>query len=102
MRSLPTVMFAMFLLFCSAACFSQTPPGVQHGAPVDPDHELAQMAARYKLDSTQKAEIKPILESRQEDLKLIASDSSLSPEQRGERLQDLHDSQITLFDRDQK
>jgi hypothetical protein len=38
--------------------------------------------------------VKPILEPRAEDLKIIAGESQLSPEQRGERLRELRGSAI--------
>jgi hypothetical protein len=118
MPSLSAVMFATFFLFCSAQSFFQTSTGVQHAISFeqasDPDHELAENNKRYKLDSSQRDEIKPILESQAKDLKIIAGDSALSPEQRGEKSQDvrrvcsreieavLHDRQRMLFDHDQK
>jgi hypothetical protein len=106
MRSLPQVMLAAMFLVSSAESFCQTPAS-------SPDHELAEMIRRYKLDSDQRREIKPILESEAEDLKIISSNSSLSPEQRGERCREvrrvcnreieavLHDRQRMLFDHDQ-
>jgi hypothetical protein len=111
MRSLPRVLFATCLLICNAGSFSQT-PSLDQGA--DPAHELAEMTRRYKLDSDQRRVVKPILESQAEDLKLIASDTQLSFEQRGEKIHELrrvcnreieailHDRQRMLFDHDQK
>jgi hypothetical protein len=72
------------------------------------------MTRRYKLDSDQKRIVKPILESQAEDLKLIASESQLSPEQRGKKIHELRrvcnreiesvldERQRMLFDHDQK
>jgi|ERR1700733_3777188 len=117
MRSLPRVMFVTSLLFFSAGSFCQKSTSVHvpsFDEASDPDHELAEMSRRYKLDSSQRREIKPILESQAEDLKIITGDSTLSPERRRERFQEvrrvcnreieavLHDRQIMQFDHDQK
>jgi hypothetical protein len=117
MYSLPKFMFVVGLLFHGGACHSHVSSSVQYAAAIDaedPVQELAEMTTRYRLDSEQSHEIKPILESRAEDLNIIANDSRLSPEQRLDRLQELcrvcnreieavlHARQRVLFDRDQK
>jgi hypothetical protein len=118
MLSLSKVLLATSLLVCSTQSFCQKPVSV-HDVPSfdqgsDPDHELAEMTRRYKLDSDQKRIVKPILESQAEDLKLIASESQLSPEQRGKKIHELRrvcnreiesvldERQRMLFDHDQK
>jgi hypothetical protein len=109
---------AASLLFHGGWSFAQKSNPVQqvpslHGAP-SPSQELDVMTRRYKLDSKQRSEIKPILESRFEDLNYIASNSRLTEQQRGERTEEvrrvcnreidavLHDKQRMMFDHDQK
>jgi hypothetical protein len=80
----------------------------------DPNHELSEMVRRYKLDSTQKRDIKPILESRAEDLENLRREDDLSPGQRAEKVQELrrvcnreieailHERQRVQFEQDQR
>jgi hypothetical protein len=112
--SLPKVLFAASLTL-SAGAFTQQPaaysPALDEAS--NPGQVMAEMTRRYKLDSNQRREIKPILESRAEDLKIIAGESDLRPEKRGEKIQELrrvcnreieavlHEHQRMLFDRDQ-
>jgi hypothetical protein len=109
--------FATLILQFNVVTFAQNSTALQHKpAPnqaADLNNELAKMNKRYKLEAKQRREIKLILESEAEDFQNIATDSSLSQDQRGEKDREvhrvcnreidavLHDRQRALFDQDQ-
>jgi hypothetical protein len=92
-------LLAVVLALPNAPLFSQQ----------NPSQELEQMTKRYKLNAEQQKEIKPILESEDEDLEKV---SALPPSQRDEKTKEtralcnreiegvLHAAQRQLFDRD--
>jgi hypothetical protein len=113
MRSLPLVILATCLMVCSIGSFCQVPQASSLEVSA-PEHELDVMTKRYRLESSQRNEIKTILESRAEDLQSISNDPRLSPDQREHRFKDvrrignreieavLHNRQRMLFDQGQK
>lgn len=57
-------------------------PGGPPGRRMDPDAALARMARRYNLSPEQQSQIKPVLESRMQQMEALRGDSSLSREDR--------------------
>jgi hypothetical protein len=72
------------------------------------------MTKRYKLDPSQRSEVRTILVAEAEDLQIISGDSDLSPNEPEHKVADLrrvcnreieavlHDEQRVRFDHDQK
>ena len=97
---------------------SQQPAGAPgfHGrrGPMNPDAALARMTKRYHLSAAQQSQIKPLLQSRMQQMEALRGDSSLSREDRRTKMmsirQDtrtrieglLNDKQKQKFDADEQ
>jgi hypothetical protein len=110
-------------LVCSVQMFGQEkeprfPPDTSAPPPVsghrDPAQQLEGMTKRYNLSADQQSQIKPILESRQQQMQALRGDSSLSQEDRMAKMQSiradsnkkieaiLNDDQKKQFEADQQ
>jgi hypothetical protein len=56
---------------------------------MDPDHQLRHMTKELDLSADQQAQIKPVLESRQEQMQQIRQDQSLSQQDRRQKMMDI-------------
>ena len=70
------------------------PPAGQRG-PGMRGPTLDQLAATLKLTDEQKAKVKPILDARDQKLKDLRADTTLSPEDRRTRMQAIRDDMAT-------
>ena len=92
---------------------STPPPGVGgqwHHQGGNPDAELARLTAKLTLTSDEQSEIKPVLVSKDEQMKNIFANTSLTPAEKQEQMKTLSDSskqkiesyltpaQVTLFE----
>jgi len=89
-------------------------PGGGHRGMMDPDQQLVSMTKRYNLSADQQSQIKPILVSQEQQRAALRGDSSLSPEDRKEKMQSirsdsntkieaiLNDDQKKQFEQDQQ
>jgi periplasmic protein CpxP/Spy len=110
-------------LVCSAQMFGQEkeprfPPDTSAPPPVSGHRDTAQqlegMTKRYNLSADQQIQIKPILESQQQQMQALRGDSSLSREDRMAKMQSiradsnkkieaiLNDDQKKQFEADQQ
>ncbi len=66
-----------------------------HHGPMSPDQELAHMTKALNLSSDQQAQLKPILQSRQDQMEQIHQDTSLARPDKMAKMKALDDSSNT-------
>jgi protein CpxP len=71
------------------------PQGWHHHGPMSPDQELAHMTKALNLSSDQQAQLKPILQSRSDQMQQIHQDSSLARPDKMAKMKALDDSSNT-------
>ena len=63
--------------------------GGGHRGMMDPAQQLAGMAKRYNLSTDQQNQVKPILADQQQQMQLLRSNSSLSPDEKKTKMQSI-------------
>ena len=83
-------------LLGGASVFAQDTGGGPDSAPhprrgmMDPAQQLQGMTKRYNLSTDQQTQLKPVLESQQQQMQALRGDSSLSREDRMAKMQSIH------------
>lgn len=71
------------------------PPGPMETPPsINVDKQLTRMTKRYGLADTQKAQIRPILAEEKKKMDALFQDSSLSPEDRFDKMRTIHEDEV--------
>jgi periplasmic protein CpxP/Spy len=70
-------------------------PGGGHRGMMDPAQQLAEMTKRYNLSADQQNQVKPILADQQQQMQLLRSDSSLSPDEKKTKMQSIRSDSNT-------
>ena len=71
------------------------PPGPMETPPsINVDKQLTRMTKRYGLADTQKAQIRPILAEEKKKMDALFQDSSLSPEDRFDKMRAIHEDEV--------
>lgn len=81
-------------LMCTAAVFAQEGGGQRPGGPggrqmLTVDEQIARWSEQLTLTDDQKAKIKPILEDQRKDMAKLREDTSMSPEDRRAKNQEI-------------
>jgi hypothetical protein len=66
----------------------ETPPSI------NVDKQLTRMTKQYGLADTQKAQIRPILAEEKKKMDALFQDSSLSPEDRFDKMRAIHEDEV--------
>jgi len=81
------------LVAVSAWAQGQMGPGGQMGrGPMSPDQRLQMLTQQLNLTADQQAQIKPLLESESQQMQTLRQDSSLSPQDRMSKMQQIRQS----------
>lgn len=71
------------------------PPGPMETPPsINVDKQLTRMTKQYGLADTQKAQIRPILAEEKKKMDALFQDSSLSPEDRFDKMRAIHEDEV--------
>ena len=71
------------------------PPGPMGAPPsMNVDKQLSKMTKRYGLSDAQKAQIRPILAEEKTKMDALFQDSSLSPEDRFDKMRAIHEDEV--------
>jgi len=85
---------AFALAFGSATAYAQMGQGGEYGhrQPMSADQRLQMMTKQLNLTTDQQQQIKPILENEQEQVQALHQDSSLSPQDRMSKMQQIREN----------
>jgi len=92
---------AVLLNPSTAAAQDAAPPtdsqGPHHMRPPDPEKQIAHMTAKLNLTADQQAQIKPILESQNQQFEALHSDTTLARQDKMAKMKSIHeDSQAKI------
>jgi protein CpxP len=73
-------------------------PGGGHRGMMDPAQQLAGMTKRYNLSAGQQNQVKPILADQQQQMQLLRSDPSLSPDEKKTKMQSIRSNSNTKIE----
>lgn len=85
------VLSACLLLGGQKALAPQAAPATRHAA-TGADAHLQMLSQKLNLTDDQKAELKPLLQAQEQQLKAVYGDTSLSQEQKAAKKKALHES----------
>ena len=88
------VAFAVAVAFGQDSSPMGQGPGPRGGRGMDPDVQLDHLSQQLKLTGDQKKQIKPILQDQAKKLHALHEDASLSPEERWDKVRQIHEDTI--------
>ena len=90
------VLFAVGLTFAQTSQESQAPTPDKHAGMYhngdSADQHLQMLSEKLNLTDDQKAKVKPILQDHLQQMKAVRQDSSLSQEQKRDKIKSIHES----------
>ena len=104
-KTLCTLALTGLLSLAGSAAFAQDnaapppSPGQEHGhGRMDPEAQLEHLTKQLDLTADQQAQIKPILESRDQQVKQLWQDQSLAPQDRHAKMKAIQDDSKTKIE----